>query len=56
MASLQETLDNANAIMTGEKEIKVGLENQSFIILAVVLVMSFVIIFGVAKLIKPFKN
>jgi len=49
MATLQETLDNANAIMTGEKEIGIAIENKSLIIMGIIIVMAMVIAFGVKK-------
>jgi len=58
MAKLQEVIDNANAIMTGEKKIEVdtGFTATGMIALAVTLVITFVIIFGIARIIKPFKT
>lgn len=57
MATLQETLDNANAIMKGEKKIEVdaNFTLEGAVILAITLVVSYVIIFGIARLMKPYK-
>lgn len=54
---VKESAANFNAIADGEKaiETEVSITNQSLMMLALILVVTFVLIFGIAKVMKPFK-
>lgn len=54
---ITKAVNNFNAIADGDKVIEtdVTITNESLMMLALILVVSFVLIFGIAKVMKPFK-